>query len=403
MHIYASCGVWKFDPCKGWRFAFDKEKGCRVLAVELKSSFEDLRTTTFENFGIDQNDVVLELSYLPMELISTIDCPPVIIGNDRQVKNFLTYVRGKASTKLCVSISHVNGNSDNIELDGEQSKSPFRELGEPSSFSPRDDIGSSSESSKDVEDECNSNASEEDKDVDLCGKEDDRGKSVWFSLKDVVKRGETFQNKSKLKAALEMSAMKNNFDYKVVNSDRKLWYIRCVDNQCKWSVRAEGLSGSTYFIIKKYVANHTCAVSSMNNGGRTTSAKTIGSLIMHRYDGVKEDADVTKWARCQFQGYMYDIKTTNPAESINSALRSPREYPVIPLLDSIREMLTHTVRNADVLAPESRRGAGRRRKRRYETVEDKLRSSQGAQEKKRRMYCRCGEENHNRATCDRAI
>ncbi|XP_048623795.1 uncharacterized protein LOC106442157 [Brassica napus] len=38
---------------------------------------------SFEDFGSDQNDVELELSYLPMELISTIDCPPVIIGNDR--------------------------------------------------------------------------------------------------------------------------------------------------------------------------------------------------------------------------------------------------------------------------------------------------------------------------------
>ncbi|XP_013726761.1 uncharacterized protein LOC106430513 [Brassica napus] len=51
------------------------------------------------------------------------------------------------------------------------------------------------------------------------------------------------------------------------------------------------------------------------------------------------DVDVTKWARCQFQGYRYDIRTTNPAESINSSLRSPRDYPVILLLDSIREML----------------------------------------------------------------
>ncbi|KAG5384389.1 hypothetical protein IGI04_035859 [Brassica rapa subsp. trilocularis] len=71
MHIYASCGVWKFDPCKGWGFAFDREKGGRVLAVELTSSFEDLRTTAFEDFGIDQNNVELELSYLPMELITT--------------------------------------------------------------------------------------------------------------------------------------------------------------------------------------------------------------------------------------------------------------------------------------------------------------------------------------------
>ncbi|CAG7905982.1 unnamed protein product [Brassica rapa] len=325
MHIYASCGVWKFDPCKEWGFAFDKEKGGRVLAVELTSSFEDLRTTAFEDFGIDQNDVELELSYLPMELISTIDCPPVIIGNDRQVKNFLTYVRGKASSRLCVSISPVNANNDNIELDKEQSNASGRDRREPPSVSPGDDIGSSSQSSKDGEDECNLNALKKNEDADLSGKEEDRGKSVWFSLKHVVK------------------------------TDRKLWYIRCVDNKCRWSVRAEGLSGSTYFIIKKYVADHTCAASNMNNGGRTASAKTIGTLIMHRYDGVKEgpkanaiiqimrmehgceiskslawdareyainlkrfeavcnispaigeyltDADVTKWARCQFQGY----------------------------------------------------------------------------------------------------
>ncbi|KAG5397123.1 hypothetical protein IGI04_018937 [Brassica rapa subsp. trilocularis] len=166
----------------GWGFAFDKEKGGRVLAVELTSSFKDLRTTAFEDFGIDQNDVELELSYLPMELISTIDCPPVIIWNDRQVKNFLTYVREKASSRLCVSISPVNANNNNIELDKEQSNASGRERREPPSFSPGDGIGSSSESSTDGEDECNLNALKEGEDADLSGKEEDRGKSVRFSL-----------------------------------------------------------------------------------------------------------------------------------------------------------------------------------------------------------------------------
>ncbi|XP_013658548.2 uncharacterized protein LOC106363339 [Brassica napus] len=572
MHIYASCGLWKFDPLKGWRFAVDKNKRGRVLYMELTSSFEDLRRMVLEDFGIDQNLVELELSYLPMELIGSIDCPPVIIESDRQVKKFLTYVRGKTSTRLCVSTSPISGNNSNIGVDNEKSSSPIREQGEPSSFPPRDDSVRSSESSKDVEDNSNSNANKEDDVLAIKAKEDDNGKSVRFSLVDVVKRGETFQNKTMLKATMEMSAMTHNFDYKVVKSDRNLWYIRCKYNPCKWSVRAEGLSGSTYFIIKKYVADHTCAASSMNNGGRTASAKTIGSLIMHRYDGVKEgpktndviqimrmehgceiskslawdarefaismvrgipeksfgkipkylhmlreanprthtfyetdvdgrfrflfvsfgqsvrgfqtamrqvlvvdgtflkskykgvllaataldgnsnlypvafavvdsendrswdwfmrqlkvviadehslafvsdrnaslckaienvyplshhgicihhllnnvvthyrgkrlagliakaskayrvidfqkrfqavcnispaigkyltDADVTKWARCQFPGFRYDIRTTNPAESINSALRTLREYPVIPLLDSIREMLT---------------------------------------------------------------
>ena len=44
--------------------------------MELISSFEDLRRMAFEDFGIDQNLVELELSYLPMELIGSIDCPP---------------------------------------------------------------------------------------------------------------------------------------------------------------------------------------------------------------------------------------------------------------------------------------------------------------------------------------
>ncbi|CAA7025289.1 unnamed protein product [Microthlaspi erraticum] len=52
------------------------------------------------------------------------------------------------------------------------------------------------------------------------------------------------------------------------------------------------------------------------------------------------DVYARKWARCLFVGFRYDILTNNPAESLNSALRSPREFPVIPLLDSIREMLT---------------------------------------------------------------
>ena len=132
--LLVGCG--NFYPLKGWGFSVDKNKRGRVLYMELTSSFEDLRRMAFEDFGIDQNLVELELSYLPMELISSIDCPPVIIESDRQVKNFLIYVRGKASTRLCVSTSPISGNNGNIGVDNEKSNSPIREQGEPSSFPP---------------------------------------------------------------------------------------------------------------------------------------------------------------------------------------------------------------------------------------------------------------------------
>ena len=64
------------------------------------------------------------------------------------------------------------------------------------------------------------------------------------------------------------------------------------------------------------------------------------------------------------------------------------------------------VEKAKVLPPESRRAAGRRKKRRYETVEDKIRSqgSKGSTKGSTKHKCsRCEIEGHNRSTCDRAI
>ncbi|XP_013607813.1 PREDICTED: uncharacterized protein LOC106314492 [Brassica oleracea var. oleracea] len=87
---------------------------------------------------------------------------------------------------------------------------------------------------------------------------------------------------------MEICAMKHNFDYKVGNTDNRVWYVRCADDDCRWRVRAKGLTGSSYFIIKKYVPDHSCAPSSRNHSVRTASSKTVGSLIMHKYESVKE-------------------------------------------------------------------------------------------------------------------
>ncbi|XP_013625681.1 PREDICTED: uncharacterized protein LOC106331810 [Brassica oleracea var. oleracea] len=394
--------------------------------------------------------------------------------------------------------------------------------------------------------------------ANINSEKENREKLAKSPLVELVKTGYLFLNKTVLKARFELCAMKHNFHYTVTNSDKSVWCLRCADKVCFWGARVECLKGSTYFIIKKYVGVHSCAPSSKTSAGKTASAKTIGGLIMHKYEGIKEgpkakdivqimrndygfnavrgileesyekipkylhmlreanpgthssyetdvngrfrylfivfgqsirgfskvmrrvivvdgtflksefkgvllvataidgnsnlypiafrivdseneqtwewfmrqlkvvvagdnglafisdrqmsiakalekvyplarhgifihhllnnvisyfkgkglagliskaskayrvvdfkktfahvcnispaignylmEADVKKWARCQFHGYMYDIRINNSAESINYALRSPREFPVIPMLDSIREMLTH--------------------------------------------------------------
>ncbi|XP_048629915.1 uncharacterized protein LOC106413961 [Brassica napus] len=691
MHIYAYSGVWRSSKTKGWKFLVDEETGGRLLTLDTSKTFDNLRVMVCEDFGTDLNLVNIDLSYLPSDLVIGLDSPHVFITNDRQLKNFLTYVKTKASTRLCVCI---------------RSKVGFNLNEEPAELPNREEVGMSGEVSDDIDGEAELEEKDakidESDDENKCEKDMTNGKSVRFSLVDVVKKGQHFTSKAALQATMEICAMKHNFDYKVAKTDRRVWYVRCAYDDCRWRVRAEGLTGSSYFIIKKYVPDHSCAPSSRNHSVRTVSSKTVGSLIKHKYETVKEgpkpndiiqfmrddhgveisyslaweareyavsvvrgipekgyekvpkylhmmkeanpgshtfyetdsdgrfkflfiaygqsirgfyaairkvivvdgtflkskykgvlmvataldgnsnlypiasgvvdsendrswewfmrqlkvvialakvyphahhgicihhllnnvvtyfkgkgvaglvakaskayrvadfkkqftaifsispaignyliQADVRKWARCQFPGYRYDVRTNNPAESINSALRSPREFPVIPLLDSIREMMTrwffkrralsskhkqpltiavekkidrriekgkkfqvfpvsdaafsvgiqaHTltddmyttaswrsiyeesinpisvpedawivpshVQQAKVLPAETRRAAGRRKKRGYETVEDKIRSSQGTQSSKRLKCSRCGIEGHNRSTCDRAI
>ena len=93
INIYASCGLWKSSMNNGWGFLVDEEKGGRLLTLDTSSSFENLKAMVCEDFGIDVSMVNIELSYLPSDLINSIYSPPVIITSDRQVRNFLTYVK----------------------------------------------------------------------------------------------------------------------------------------------------------------------------------------------------------------------------------------------------------------------------------------------------------------------
>ena len=261
----------------GWGFLVDEEKGGRLLTLDTSSSFENLKAMVCEDFGIDVSMVNIELSYLPSDLINSIYSPPVIITSDRQVRNFLTYVKNKASTQLCVSTQ-----ASNIAEEG--TESPNREEA-PMESDDSSDMESDDAADMDSEEDVEVPDSEDDK---KCDKEKINEDGVRFSLVDVVKKGQSFSSKTLLKAAFEICAMKHNFDYVVARSDKKVWYIRCSDDDCTWRVRADGLTGSSYFIIKKYVPDHSCAASNRKGSVRTVSAKTVGTLTMYKYETAKE-------------------------------------------------------------------------------------------------------------------
>ncbi|XP_013617676.1 PREDICTED: uncharacterized protein LOC106324212 [Brassica oleracea var. oleracea] len=73
-----------------------------------------------------------------------------------------------------------------------------------------------------------------------------------------------------------------------------------------------------------------------------------------------ENADVSLWSRVHFQGDRYNIKTSNIAESINSALKPAKGFPISFLLEFIREKLGRWffIRREDALSLTSHHSRG---------------------------------------------
>uniref|UniRef100_A0A0D3BCV1 Uncharacterized protein n=1 Tax=Brassica oleracea var. oleracea TaxID=109376 RepID=A0A0D3BCV1_BRAOL len=164
----------------------------------------------------------------------------------------------------------------------------------------------------------------DDYDADNINSEKENSKKLAKSpVVELVKTGDLFLNKTVLKARFELCAMKHNFHYTVTNSNKSVWCIRCAD--------------------KKYVGVHSCEPSSKTSAGKTASAKTIGSLIMHKYEGIKEGLkakDIVQIMRNDYGCEIFDSLAWDSREYAVNAVRGiPEEsYGKIPkYLHMLRE------------------------------------------------------------------
>nr|VDD09371.1 unnamed protein product [Brassica oleracea] len=261
IHVYASCGVWELVLSSGWSFNVDKKKRGRLLALELKSSLKQLQKNVIEDFGFEETDADLELSYLPIGLINSSECPPVIIGNSRQVQNFLGFCKKHQSTQLCVSYKAKQGNPNKVDID--LNKMPTdASTSEENERNPCDIWAASSivkgakhnekkkgkmkQSEVDGDDYDADKHNEkkkgkmkqdevdgDDYDADNINSEkENREKLAKSPVVELVKMGDLFLNKTVLKARFELCAMKHNFHYTVTNSNKSVWCIRCADKVC---------------------------------------------------------------------------------------------------------------------------------------------------------------------------
>ncbi|KAF3532234.1 hypothetical protein DY000_02042683 [Brassica cretica] len=248
-----------YNCSEEWNFVVDKARRGRMVTLETTTPLEKLKRIVCEDYGVDHNVLNTEFSN---SMVNQRGNPPIIITNDRQASNFVAYAKRDSSTILCVTFSEVP----------EINRADFVKPSKESCDTRKDHVVADGSGDAGLRSENN-------------GDNENVGRA-WRG--DFVKKDQIFRSKGVLKATMEILAMKNNFNYTVFKSTRKWWYIRCKDALCNWTVRTEDIDESTYFMINQCEGRHSCALSKTRKFGKTTSARTIGTLIQHRFDDAND-------------------------------------------------------------------------------------------------------------------
>ncbi|XP_062103698.1 uncharacterized protein LOC133814801 [Humulus lupulus] len=100
-----------------------------------------------------------------------------------------------------------------------------------------------------------------------------------------IKEGQIFENKQEVKMKLHLYALKKNFEFKVKKSAKNIWCIVCVDDKCKWRLRATKLVNSNMFEVRKLFGEHTCSLDVRHKDHRQASPWLIGHVIRRKFEG----------------------------------------------------------------------------------------------------------------------
>ncbi|XP_073152970.1 uncharacterized protein [Henckelia pumila] len=112
--------------------------------------------------------------------------------------------------------------------------------------------------------------------------------SESFHDESDVQADQLFQNKRELQSKLHMLALRKKFEFKVKKSNKSVISVVCIDDNCKWSMRATKLQDSDYFQVRKYTSMHTCSLDFRHNGHRQASSWAISQHIMSRLQDLNQ-------------------------------------------------------------------------------------------------------------------
>lgn len=313
---------------KGTKWEYTNESRFELRALAKDISRAELLIAMYEAFCVDESlyDLKLEAAYVwagrPM--------PPLILASDASVTSFMLENSGHSKLRISLCVTPVKRNI----VDAALSTTPSRAVSptpnsqvaclgisvEVNDFqAPCDEEGD--EEGKDGDDEEDEDGDDEE-DFDASGFycEDDpvmndndipmsepvsatphKKSKLWdahVSIPDLEENvstpsstgsssdicvGQIFDNKFDLKTKVAMLAMRKSFQYRVFETSRSRWVVKCKAGDCTWKLRGNKLPNSDMFEVSVYVSTHTCSIDAPASGQLQAAPWIVGHVIKHKY------------------------------------------------------------------------------------------------------------------------
>ncbi|XP_022897469.1 uncharacterized protein LOC111411141 [Olea europaea var. sylvestris] len=122
------------------------------------------------------------------------------------------------------------------------------------------------------------------------------GTDEWMTAV-VLAEKQIFFSKKQLYSKIRVLALQEKFQFRVTRSSMKMLTVVCVDDNCKWMLRASTVKQSAIFMICKFINVHTYSLDFCHNAHRHATSSVIVEHILGKLDTPGRSYDLTAIAR----------------------------------------------------------------------------------------------------------
>ena len=96
-----------------------------------------------------------------------------------------------------------------------------------------------------------------------------------------------YNKKQTLKTVMNLYAISNNFQFRVIKSCGRKFFIKCIDENCTWRLRASRYKNTTMFRIREFKNEHSCSLEARLGNQHHATTSMIADCIKSKYSSLK--------------------------------------------------------------------------------------------------------------------